>query len=715
MNEVQIGKFIAKKRKERGLTQDELGERLGVTGKAVSKWERGLSLPDIAAVQAIASVLFCRADDILRGYEDTALSSDRGCKNKRSDSTSDNNGMTLEIETADRGYSVSPLLFGGNIEHSRSAINGGLSAQMLRNRKFVGMPNSFYGNAADWFIIGDKTYAMLGSDQTGGGNIDDGCISGSYTRHSPLGYHMNRRYECNCQILQSFGEALAGMGQHELCIKENADYEFRIVIALDRPTDITVSLTSRDGGSIYACKTFKADGNKWTTYTAALHAEQSDPDADLRITFSSAARLCIGAVSLMPTDNFHGMRCEAVELLKELGIKLLRWPGGNFAGEYNWIDGLLPCDMRAPLESHILHLTQPHTHGYDFSEINTDDFIALCREVGAEPSITINITWNTPEENAAWVEYCNGDENTVYGKMRIDRGFKEPYNVKYWSLGNEAGYGHMEGDNTPKGYRRIAAENAQAMLRVSSELVLTSSGCHPDKDWAENANNPLAEVSPLVALHNYVNIPTYSDRAKRREEYMQCLGGVDECRRKIHELRSYLDPKLQIAFDEWNCWYAWYRSGDVFSGIFTAKMFHMLITEQQKSNVMLSAVFQPINEGCFQLYPDGAAMMPMGKIFAIMSQHSGGRLLHISDTAVATGINGNITVTLINDAYDCKKTFSIKKFGTVKSAVCYYGKDIGPFTDFTVQELTAVTDNEKHSLTLPPLSVAIIKLADLCD
>ena len=162
--------------------------------------------------------------------------------------------------------------------------------------------------------------------------------------------------------------------------------------------------------------------------------------------------------------------------MKELGIKVMRWPGGNFAGEFNWMDGLLPADMRAPFQSYLGLETQPHTMGYDYSEINTDDFIALCREIGAEPFITINPCWNTPEENAAWVEYCNGDASTPYGKLRAQRGHQEPYNVQLWSLGNEFGYGHMEGDNTPSGYCQIALENGKKMLEASPNLSLCSSG-----------------------------------------------------------------------------------------------------------------------------------------------------------------------------------------------------------------------------------------------
>lgn len=229
------------------------------------------------------------------------------------------------LEFADQGYEVSPLLFGGNLEHSRSAISGGLSAQMLRNRKFVGMPNSFRGNAAEWFIIGDKTFGMLESDQTGRKSSSRMTAVESYTRHSFLGYHMKRRYECNAQMVQNLGNGSAGIGQHELYVKKDCKYEFRIVLHTDMPVKLKIAITSRGGSEVYASETVVVEGEEWQTYTAALKSVCTD------------------------------------------------------------------------------------------EEIDTDDFIALCREIGAEPSITINITWNTPEENAAWVEYCNGGDSDTVG------------------------------------------------------------------------------------------------------------------------------------------------------------------------------------------------------------------------------------------------------------------------------------------------------------
>ena len=145
--------------------------------------------------------------------------------------------------------------------------------------------------------------------------------------------------------------------------------------------------------------------------------------------------MIFGAVSLLPEGHFHGLRRDVVDRMKELGVSLLRWPGGNFAGEYRWQDMFLPVDMRAPLQAYTEDETQPYTHGYDMHEIDTDTFIALCREIGAEPYITLNPAWDTVEECAAWVEYCNVSADTPYGSLRASRGHREPYQVKKMVFG----------------------------------------------------------------------------------------------------------------------------------------------------------------------------------------------------------------------------------------------------------------------------------------
>lgn len=301
---------------------------------------------------------------------------------------------------------------------------------------------------------------------------------------------------------------------------------------------LSVSLTDRAGKIAYDCRTVAVKGTDWTRYEVELCPASTDADGDLRITWEGGGGVCFGALSLLPKDNFRGMRKDVIEKLKELGIKVLRWPGGNFAGEFNWMDGLLPVDMRAPFQSYLGLETQPHTLGFDFSEINTDDFVALCREIGAQPFLTINPCWNTPEENAAWVEYCNGDASTKYGRLRIERGWEAPYDVQLWSLGNEFGYGHMEGDNSPGGYCHIAQENGKKMLEVSPNLSLCSSGPYPSKEWSELSARPLSGIAQMISQHYYGYAPKYTDPDTVEQEYGKCLASVGRMRELIHQSRA---------------------------------------------------------------------------------------------------------------------------------------------------------------------------------
>lgn len=428
MNLKQIGELIAQLRTEMGLTQAQLAQRLDVTDKAVSKWERGKSLPDAALLSRVAAELRVSVVELLSGElmnvaRSSNLDEADGWEGKAAQATP----LTLQRKGPE-DLLVSPYLFGSNLEHTRSCLYTGLSAQMVRNRKFAGKPTACEGCAMEWFPLGEQGVFSLDEP---------------YTRHGD-GYHMKRTTECNSvSIFNPCQGEPVGMGQHGIALSQGQPYLFGMVVKTQGSVEFTVSMTDRAGKAVYCRATSVGGGEEWTRLEVELTPQTADPDADLRVSWEKEGHVCVGAISLLPKDHFHGMRRDVVEAMKELGIKVLRWPGGNFAGEFNWMDGLLPADMRAPFQSYLGLETQPHTMGYDYSEVTTDDFIALCREIGAEPFITINPCWNTPEENAAWVEYCNGDTSTPYGKLRAQRGHQEPYNVQLWSLGNEFGYNHF--------------------------------------------------------------------------------------------------------------------------------------------------------------------------------------------------------------------------------------------------------------------------------
>ena len=406
---------------------------------------------------------------------------------------------------------VSPFLFGNNLEHTRSCVYKGISAQMLRNRKFAGKPACYTGCPMEWYRIGEKTSIIFNENGKIGalGKLDMNFPETlCYTRHGD-GYRMSRSHECNAVTLAGYQDGVVcGIGQTDIAVQKETAYECRLVAKVWKPTVIKIALTDRDG-NLYVQEQLLYASKEYESKTVILQSPVWDEQAQLQITFVGSGAVCIGAVSLQPEKNFHGMRPDVVEKRREIGVKLLRWPGGNFAGEYNWKDGLLPADMRAPFEAFLGLETQAHSMGYDFSEINTDDFVALCREIGAEPYITINLTWNTAEECAQWVEYCNGGADTEYGRLRIQRGYEEPYNVKFWSLGNEFGFGHMEGENTARGYLKKCRLYGGKMLEVSPDLTLFTCGPYPNTEWVEQAARPLVDMAPLVSLHTYIKQPIF--------------------------------------------------------------------------------------------------------------------------------------------------------------------------------------------------------------
>lgn len=690
MNLSQIGRFISRRRADLGLTQAQLAQRLDVTDKAVSKWERGKSLPDVALLSRVAAELRVSVVELLSGESmNVARSSNLDEADGWEREADQATPLTLQRK-APEDLLVSPYLFGSNLEHTRSCLYTGLSAQMVRNRKFAGKPTACEGCAMEWFPLGKR--AVFALDEP-------------YTRHGE-GYHMKRTTECNSvSIFNPFQGETAGMGQHGIAISQGQPYLFGMVVKTQNPVEFAVSLTDRAGKEVYCRTTFTGEGADWTRFEVELTPQAADPDADLRICWEEAGHVCVGAISLLPKDHFHGMRRDVVEAMKELGIKVLRWPGGNFAGEFNWMDSLLPVDMRAPFQSYLGLETQPHTMGYDYSEINTDDFIALCREIGAEPFITINPCWNTPEENAAWVEYCNGDASTPYGKLRAQRGHQEPYNVQLWSLGNEFGYGHMEGDNTPSGYCQIALENGKKMLEASPNLSLCSSGPYPNKEWAELSAKPLGGISQMISQHYYGYAPHYTSLATVEEEYNRCLASVSRMRDLLHQSRQWLEPSTRISMDEWNVWYAWYRPSSVTDGIYAALALHMLMEEAEKSGIALACHFQAVNEGMLCVKPDHVSLTAQGQVFSRMNRwHMGNRLCSASQEAVVSvDREGRMAVTVVNAAFRSEKPVDFSSFGPCSEAVLFSSDTVLPPSEFTVTDV--LEQAAGGTFQIPPHSV----------
>jgi alpha-L-arabinofuranosidase len=612
-----------------------------------------------------------------------------------------------------------PLWFGHNLEHTRSCVWRGLSAQLLRNRKFAGKPEQLTGQAMGWYALGAE-YGLFLLDATGG-----------YTRHHDAD-ERGRRNEVHCQRIFGYCEGVRyGLGQDALPLQGGTRYEARFVLRSAEPLTVSLQLLSHDRSVTYAQAQFAVGPGEWSRHDVEFVAPATDDNARLELSFVGVGELAIGSTSLLPADTCHGLRRDVIALLREIGTPLLRWPGGNFAGDYRWQDGLLEVDQRAPLQSFMEIETLPHTFGYDTHEIGTDEFMALCRELGAEPFISINLAWDSPADAAAWVEYCNGSSATPWGKLRADRGHPEPFGVKYWSLGNELGYQHMEGPNDPAEYARRARAATEAMRQADPAIVLVASGAWWDEAWYTECLAPLSDVVDHISHHWYQQRYVRDFRGPAfSEQYEALIAAPGEWLTQMRGLRDKMQAHVPagrfvgISFDEWNTWYAWYRTPGVTEGIYAAAMLDAFCKHAAEVGMTLGCYFEPVNEGAIVVAPHDARLTAIGQVLALYRAHHGHTAVEavpgtpdtrVVLTASLDGAADSLVLTLLNLSHDTAYEIAVDLPGLpgmeLLEAKLLRSDDCLPGSVFTVvAPEVGVADGVGVKVILPPMALAGVKL-----
>ncbi|GLB43090.1 putative glycoside hydrolase family 51 protein [Lyophyllum shimeji] len=263
-------------------------------------------------------------------------------------------------------------------------------------------------------------------------------------------------------------------------------------------------------------------------------------------------------------DPQTGFRLDVLEVLRDLKIPLVRYPGGyvvttmrdggcdisgdrNFVSSYRWQDGIGPKELR-PRRPELAWLTE------ESNQFGTDEFIAWCRTLGTEPFICLNMGTGTLEDALAWVEYCNSSANTYYANLRRKNGHEEPYGVKYWALGNEMWGPWQVGQMESQDYAKKAFQWAKALKLLDPSIKLISCGETGFADWDRVT---LRKLAPVVDFHS-VHLYTVS----QGKHLVNVMGpaaaekGIEITRSLIDlaKIESGLKKDLTICFDEWNVW-----------------------------------------------------------------------------------------------------------------------------------------------------------------
>ncbi|WP_127594608.1 alpha-L-arabinofuranosidase C-terminal domain-containing protein [Paenibacillus lautus] len=381
-----------------------------------------------------------------------------------------------------------------------------------------------------------------------------------YALEAPAPRHSGRTQRIR---ILSDDEAYAGIAQ-KVALKGPMKYTVRLVArasielqyvtveAVDRRTEETIGQLRVELGS-----------HNWQEYEGELSTTRACSDAEIRvyvpaehprwIDHVSTGMLWIDHVSLLPIDSIAMVKREVIEMTRGLNAGMMRL-AGNYISAYHWEHGIGPV-----LERPVMY--NEAWGGWTSKYFGTDEFIRFCRELQVEPLICVNDGSGTPEEAAQWIEYCNGSVDTPMGALRARNGFPEPYNVKYWEIGNEVWGQWQVGTCTAERFGERTISFAKAMKEADPSIVLLACG-HYEQEWNRTVLDLAGEYMDYLTLHLYHGYgPFGMNRDTPAEERYKAIASYPEwTRHHIRQTTELIESKakhshVKLAITEYNTMY----------------------------------------------------------------------------------------------------------------------------------------------------------------
>ncbi len=255
-----------------------------------------------------------------------------------------------------------------------------------------------------------------------------------------------------------------------------------------------------------------------------------------------------------PSADEHGFRSDVLDLVRDLGVPAVRYPGGNFVSGYNWEDGIGPKSQRPRRLDLAWRVTETNQFGLD-------EFVAWCKKANSAPLMAVNLGTRGPDEARRIVEYCNHPSGTQLSDLRITNGAAQPHAIKTWCLGNEMDGPWQICAKTADEYGRIAAETAKVMKWVdpSIELVACGSsgrGMPTFGAWEATVLEHTYEHVEFISLHTYYgnrenNTPNFLAKSLDMDQFIRSVAATCDA----VQARKRSKKIIQLSFDEWNVWY----------------------------------------------------------------------------------------------------------------------------------------------------------------
>lgn len=452
----------------------------------------------------------------------------------------------------------------------------------------------------------------------------------------------------------------------------------------------------------------------------------------------------VGENSLIPNTN--GMRNDVVEALKEIKIPVLRWPGGCFADEYHWKDGIGEKSKRKKMiNTHWGGVVEDNSFG-------THEFFELCEQLGCEPYVAGNLGSGTVQELAEWVEYMTFDGVSPMADLRKKNGREKPWKLKYLGIGNEnwGCGGNMRPEYYADEYRRY-----QTYCRNFSGNELYKVACGPNADDYNWTDTLLSIVknwhTRAISLH-YYTVPTgdWSHKGSATSfddnEYYNTIKStlfMEEIIKNHVKIMDKHDPenKIGLIVDEWGCWYDveegtnpgfLYQQNSMRDAIVSA--INLNIFNNHSDRVVMANLAQVVNVLQSVILTDGENMVktPTYYVFKMFLPHQNSDLVevecneekyvsekHIPKISKSASVDseGKVCVTISNCSLDESEKIEID-VGNVKSvcAKIINANNVTDFNDFgedekvTLKDYVAEIVDGKIFVEIPPCSVVSLEI-----
>ncbi|MDD7403162.1 MAG: alpha-L-arabinofuranosidase C-terminal domain-containing protein [Butyribacter sp.] len=388
----------------------------------------------------------------------------------------------------------------------------------------------------------------------------------------------------------------------------------------------------------------------------------------------------VGEDSKVP--NVNGMRTDVVEALKKIKLPVLRWPGGCFADEYHWKDGIGPKEKRKPMVN---------TNWGGIVENNafgTHEFMELCEQIGCEPYIALNMGSGTVQEAAEWVEYMTYDGDSELARLREQNGHKEPWKVKYIGIGNESWGcgGSMRPEYYADNYRKY-----RTFCRDLSGNELFPIACGPNADdyhWTDVIMPLLKWHTKAISLH-YYTIPSGNWEHKgsatkfTKKEYYQTIRQtlrIEEIIEKHLKIMDYHDAEQNVGLivDEWGTWYDvepgtnpgfLYQQNTMRDALVAA--INLNIFNKHSDRIIMANIAQVVNVLQAMILTEGMKIVktPTYEVFDMYHNHQGTTLVDSVIDMVETGMD-DIVIPALSESVSVtqKETGSFLSYITLSNA-----------------------------------------------